>query len=585
MKLLEHFKELTVHPKNAEELKGLILQLAVQGKLTKTWREENPDVEPASELLKRIQFEKELLIKEKKIKKEKQLPKITDDEIPYKLPESWEWCRMGNITEKLGAGSTPLGGKTAYVDEGIMFFRSQNIHNNQLKLEHVVYIPDSTHEKMSGTKVKPKDLLLNITGGSIGRCALVPDDFGTANVSQHVAIVRLVYLELREFMHSLIISEQFQSTIMDVQVGVSREGLSMTKLKLFLVPLPPLEEQKAIVRIVNQLFKEVEELEQQTKARIQLKEDFVTSALQQLANGDTATEWAYLQKHFKTFFTEKSSIKKLRESILQLAVQGKLTKQWRALRQAQGPPLEPATTLLERIKAEKEQLIKEKKIKKEKPLPEISDAEIPYDLPEGWVWCRLGDLVAFMAYGTSQKTNDNHYDVPVLRMGNITSDGNLHFNNLKFIPATHKDLPKLYLKNGDLVFNRTNSYELVGKTGVFKGDDFSYTLASYLIKVSLYNKYVDSDYINNYIISPISRKTQIEPQITAQTNQANFSGSKLKVILIPFPPIEEQNAIVEKINDLVYMCDNLGKEKKQNTQQLEDLMQSCLKEVIEGEKI
>ena len=259
----QHFSSFFTEKKNIKSLRETILQLAVQGKLTESWRANSHNVEPASELLKRIEAEKQLLIAEKKIKKEKSLPSIEEDEIPYELPEGWVWCRMGQIAEKLGAGSTPTGGKSAYVDEGIMFFRSQNIYNHYLKLQDVALIPELTHEKMKGTKVKPKDILLNITGGSIGRCALIPDNFTTANVSQHVAIVRMIDLETREYIHQFVISPGFQDRIMDVQVGVSREGLSMTKLKMFPIPLPSLEEQKVIVEKLSSLMALCDELEQQ----------------------------------------------------------------------------------------------------------------------------------------------------------------------------------------------------------------------------------------------------------------------------------------------------------------------------------
>ena len=271
--LQQYFSSFFTEKKNIKSLRETILQLAVQGKLTENWRGNNPNIEPASELLKRIEAEKQQLIAEKKIKKEKPLPAIEEDEIPYELPESWVWCSMGQIAEKLGAGSTPSGGKSAYVSEGVMFFRSQNIHNYYLKLDDVALITELIHEKMKGTKVKSKDILLNITGGSIGRCALVPDNFTTANVSQHVAIVRMIEPEIRKYIHHYIISPNFQDRIMDVQVGVSREGLSMSKLKTFPTPLPPLEEQKVIVEKVNSLMALCDELEKQIEtSQIQIEQ-------------------------------------------------------------------------------------------------------------------------------------------------------------------------------------------------------------------------------------------------------------------------------------------------------------------------
>lgn len=274
--------------------------------------------------------------------------------------------------------------------------------------------------------------------------------------------------------------------------------------------------------------------------------------------------------------SNESLVTTLRQAILTEAVQGKLTAQWRK----ENPNQEPASELLKRIAAEKAWLIKEKKISKEKPLPPIKAEEVPYEVPEGWVWCRLGEVIRFMAYGTSQKTDDNSNNVPVLRMGNITTNGNLIYSNLKYINPDHKDLPKLYLEDGDIVFNRTNSFELVGKSGVFNQGGNQYTLASYLIKVTLFTKYVDSHYVNNYIISPICRQTQIEPNITAQTNQANFSGSKLKEVLFPICPLLEQRAIVQKINTLMAYCNELEQQVQQSKADLDLLMQAVLGEVF-----
>lgn len=237
--------------------KNKILQLAIRGKLV----EQNIDDEPAKFVLQKISVEKENLIKERRIKKESLLPEINEDEKPFELPDGWEWVRLGSLVTKLGAGSTPLGGSKIYVDEGIKFIRSQNIRNDGLKLEDIVFIPEYINEKMKGSIVEKGDVLLNITGASIGRSCVVGEDFDTANVNQHVSIIRLVEKNMNKFIHYVIISDYFQKLIMDVQVGVSREGLSMTKLREFLIPLPPLEEQERIVEKVNALMKYLDALE------------------------------------------------------------------------------------------------------------------------------------------------------------------------------------------------------------------------------------------------------------------------------------------------------------------------------------
>ena len=141
--------------------------------------------------------------------------------------------------------------------------------------------------------------------------------------------------------------------------------------------------------------------------------------------------------------------------------------------------------LLEKIKAEKERLIAEKKIKKQKPLPPISDEEKPFALPNGWEWCRLGDILIANEYGTSQKADVLNGTIPVLRMNNIKSNGEMCYSNLKYVETNIKDLPKLYLEKGDILFNRTNSYDLVGKTGLFE-ENSRYTFASYLIRLRIY---------------------------------------------------------------------------------------------------
>ena len=246
-----------MNQKLPKQIRQSILQYAVQGKLV----EQNPQDEPASELLKRIKAEKDQLIKDGKIKKEKPLPPITQDEIPYDLPQGWQWVRFQDIVQKIGSGSTPKGGKQIYTKNGIKFIRSQNVYNDGLKLDDIAFISEEINKKMQNTIVKPKDILLNITGGSIGRSCLIDDNFDIANVNQHVSIVRPVNEALRHFMHLYIISPVFFSIIMEQQNGISREGFSKTMHERCLFPLPPLAEQRRIVAKVEELLNLVNKLE------------------------------------------------------------------------------------------------------------------------------------------------------------------------------------------------------------------------------------------------------------------------------------------------------------------------------------
>ena len=260
--ITQHFGELYSVKANVTELRKAILQLAVMGKLVP----QDPNDQPASELLKEIEKEKEKLIKEGKIKASKLLSEIKPDEIPCDLPNGWKWVILDDIVSKIGSGSTPRGGKESYLTEGLPFLRSQNIWNDGIKLDDVAFISEETHDKMSATTVMSMDILLNITGASIGRCAIVPDDFKEANVSQHVTIIRCVNPEIRRFIHFLLISPYGQSMIWSRQVGMSREGLSKKVLEQFQILLPPLAEQHRIVAKIDQLMTLCDELEKQIDA-------------------------------------------------------------------------------------------------------------------------------------------------------------------------------------------------------------------------------------------------------------------------------------------------------------------------------
>ncbi|TGK49184.1 restriction endonuclease subunit S [Leptospira kanakyensis] len=256
--LTTHFQELYSVKENVKELRKAVLQLAVMGKLVP----QDPNDQPASELLKEIQAEKARLLAEGKIKKSEALPVVKEEEKPFVIPKGWEWVRLGEVLQKFGAGSTPLGGKSVYTTDGIMFLRSQNVWNDGLYLDDVARISKSIHEKMKGTKVIGNDILLNITGASIGRSTIFPLNFEEANVSQHVAILRTFTPSIVTYLHKLIISDFFQNLVFKEQVGVSREGLSMTKLSKFPLPLPPLAEQKRIVEKVDEFLALCDELEE-----------------------------------------------------------------------------------------------------------------------------------------------------------------------------------------------------------------------------------------------------------------------------------------------------------------------------------
>ncbi|PGX99698.1 restriction endonuclease subunit S [Bacillus thuringiensis] len=277
---VKHVEEIIQEQKLDVDLyRRLIFQDAIQGKIV----EQNENDEPASVLLEKIKLEKEKLIKEKKIKKEKALPEISDEEKPFELPKGWEWVRLKDLIKKIGSGSTPRGGKSVYVDKGIKFIRSQNVWNDGLFLDNVAYITENVNNSKSGSIVEPNDLLINITGASIGRCCIVPSTFDIGNVNQHVSIIRLVIDNetTRYYLHYCLISKYIQEAIMSTQVGISREGISISKLSNFLIPIPPLDEQKRIVEKVNHLMSLCDKLETSIEQSKQEAEKLMKAVLQE----------------------------------------------------------------------------------------------------------------------------------------------------------------------------------------------------------------------------------------------------------------------------------------------------------------
>ena len=243
-------------------LRQQLIQAAIQGRLVS----QNPDDEPASVLLKRIAQERTAKLGKKAAKSMSRIvrrgsktyelfpdgaEKDISDEIPFEIPSSWAWVRLGNLCIKIGAGSTPKGGKAVYKENGILFLRSQNVYNNGLRLEKVAFIEPAVDESMAGSRVEPLDLLLNITGASIGRCAIVPPEIRRANVNQHVLILRCIDKSMDGFVHACIVAPFTFKHIMSLQVGATKEGLSAQNASRLLLPIPPYAEQQRIVTTLN----------------------------------------------------------------------------------------------------------------------------------------------------------------------------------------------------------------------------------------------------------------------------------------------------------------------------------------------
>ena len=437
--------------------------------------------------------------------------KCIEDEIPFELPEGWSWCRLFSLSIKIGAGSTPTGGAVVYTTSGIKFIRSQNVYDDGLLLDDVAYIPEEINQKKSGSIVKSKDILLNITGGSIGRCSLVSDDFDVANVNQHVMIIRLANLELRKYIHSVVISPYIQEQIISRQVGSGRGGLSAETLSTFLIPLPPLNEQVSINRKLNECISQV------------------------LAIADAKCNISNL-------------IIATKSKILDLAIRGKLVPQ--------DPNDEPASVLLERIRSEKEELIKQGKIKRDKKESVIfkGDDNSYYlrtggveeslenwrfdDLPETWKICCLGELCD---YGDciNVNTEDIAEDAWILDLEDIEKDTGMVLKKVtkaqrNSVSTKHK------FHSGQVLYSKLRPY--LNKVVLSDADGYC---TSEIIPLEFKNC-VLPEYARYYLMS--GTFITYANHCSYGVKMPRLGTTDGKKAIFSLPPLSEQKCIVETID-------------------------------------
>lgn len=247
-----------LNEKFPEDMKKSLLQYAIQGKLV----EQRPEEGAAEELYQQIQAEKQKLIKEGKIKKEKPLPAISEDEIPFEIPESWKWCRLGALAKLITKGSSPAWQGVSYTDEtqGVLFVTSENVGNNEMLLSKRKYVERKFNEMHPSSILKYGDILTNLVGASIGRTAIFSEDISDANINQAVCIIRLINISTTNYILKYLSSNMAIREMLNDIVDTARANLSLTSVANLLIPLPPLAEQKRIVKKIEELMELSEKL-------------------------------------------------------------------------------------------------------------------------------------------------------------------------------------------------------------------------------------------------------------------------------------------------------------------------------------
>lgn len=473
------------------------------------------------------------------------------------LPPTWAWSTLERLasSEPNSITDGPFGSnlKTShYTESGPRVVRLQNIGDGEF-VDEYAHISDSHFRQLVRHHVRAGDVVIAALGETLPRSCVIPPSVGPALVKADCPRFRPNSdLISAEFANYALNSPGVRRRTGTIIHGVGRPRLNLSEIRGLWLPVAPRGEQDRIVAKLDELFSDLDA-------------------------GVAALERA------------QANLKRYRAAVLKAAVEGKLTEQWRA----EHPDVEPASELLARIlnerraKWEADKLAEFERKRKTPPTgwrekyveptpPVISRLTV---LPQGWCWATVEQLSQFVRYGSSAKTSEESNGVPVLRMGNIV-EGNLDLGELKYLPHDHDEFPLLLLESGDLLFNRTNSAELVGKTAVYRGTPSPCSFASYLIAVR-YLTGCDPDFVSMCLNSTYGRRW-VASVVSQQVGQANVNGTKLQAFTLPLPPIYEQEQLVALFREMKSQSERAMVAIEHGLKRAARLRQSILMEAFEG---
>ena len=490
----------------AQELKNSILQLAVQGKLVPQCK----DDEPASELVKQIRA-----VKEKAVKKEKPLPEIIDDEKPSDIPDSWEWIKLGELVSVISGTSYKSSNAC---NNGIRILRGGNIQESKvLYYTDDVFLPEAFFDEEKS--IKNGDILIVASTGSkavIGKPGFVFKSDEKTQIGAFLRIIRPHSQQINDFIRIIFNSEFYRNHIRTKVQGMNINNVRTEHITEFIVPIPPLAEQKRIVAKIEELMPLIEEY------------------------GKAEEQLSKLNAEFPD---------KLRKSILQQAVQGKLTEH--------DPADEPASEMLKRIRDTKKKLVAKGEVYREKELTSILDDDMPFDLPDNWCWCKLGEITKLITKGSSPSWQGVSYTTQEKGILFVTSE-NVGVNKMllekrKYIEAKFNEMhPSSILQKGDLLTNIVGAS--IGRTALFqeKIDNANINQAVCIIRL------IDTK-LTQYLLMYLNSSTAIGFMINKSVDsaRANLSLTSVTNLIIPLPPLPEQKRIVKRVEELFALCDEL----------------------------
>jgi type I restriction enzyme S subunit len=560
--LEKHFDTAFAATDGIAKLRELVLTLAMQGKLV----DQDSNDPPASELLKEIEAEKQRLVKAGKIKKPKALPRIKPEEVPYQLPHGWEWVRVIDVVD-VGTGSTPATTNRDYYGGTIPWYTS-SATNKLIADEPKTFITEKAI-KETNCKVFPSGSLVIALYGQ-GKTRGQISELVVAGATNQ-AIAAMVFFDssagIKKFLKYFFM--KIYEEIREIAEGAAQPNLNVGKVKETLVALPPLPEQHRIVACIDQLMARCDALEKLRKEREEKRLAVQTAAIKQLLDAPDGSAWAFIQQHFGELYTVKENVAELRKAILQLAVMGRLVPQ--------DADDSPPSELLKDIEAEKQRLVKAGTIKKPKPLPPIKLEEVPYELPRGWAWVRLGVVMQFINgdrgknYPSKDKLSSE--GIPFISAVNL-SNGTVSQENLLCVSeAQYQKLGSGKLEKNDLVFCIRGS---LGKKAIYPFDIGA--IASSLV---ILRRYLREEsflhFVNVYMSSPF-----LFEEIRKYDNgtaQPNLSANNFMRFLLPLPSLTEQHRIVARIDQLMTLCDTLDQQIDAATGKQAEILNALMAQV------
>ena len=536
---VRHFDLIAQAPGGVARLRELILTLAVQGKLVP----QDPSDEPAGELLKKIRAEKDRLIAEGKIKRDKPLAEIAEEAKPFELPGSWEWFRFGELLDFQGGGQPP---KSNFSDvplpDYVQLIQIRDLGDKP----QPVFIP----KKLASKFCTPTDVMVGRYGASVGKV------FWGKDGAYNVALVKMVdeYKAFdRHYLYLLLVSPVGQNLFS----GISRsaqDGFNKNDIEAKLIPLPPFAEQTRIVTRVEELMQLCDALEASGQLEAQQHAQLVSTLLGTLTQSETpealADNWQRIATHFDVLLDRPEAVDALEQTILQLAVRGLLVPQ--------DPTDEPASVLLQKIRTEKDHLIAQGKIKRDKPLPPITDEEKPFDLPQGWKWSRMGSVVNASEAGWSPTCIGSPRTAGkwgVLKVSAV-SWGDFDAMANKELPADLTPRPEYEVKDGDFLLSRANTAELVARSVVVEKAEPRLMLSDKIIRLDV-SRQMSRDFLNLCNNAEHARNHYVVNASGTSSSMKNVSREVVLATPIPLPPLAEQTRIMTRVIKLRALCADL----------------------------